>query len=185
MRKHGIQETYFEWIYNMVCDEKYNMQTYQKLLSYLFDRTFDYELGDDRNRYSDGVDFRYQFGYQNDYPMMTIKKFLDNRPCSVLEMIIALAYRLEDQIMDDEEYGNRTAQWFWNMISSLGLAHMNDDQFDLDICEEVVDDFLHRRYEPNGRGGLFTLNNPQEDLRYVDIWTQAMWYLDENFDFSI
>jgi hypothetical protein len=117
--------------------------------------------------------------------MTTIKKFLDNRPCSVLEMIIALAYRLEDQIMDDEKYGNRTAQWFWNMISSLGLALNYDDRFDLDMCEEVVDNFLNRKYRPDGFGGLFTLDNPPEDLRHVDIWTQAMWYLDENFDFSI
>ena len=185
MRKHEIQETYFEWIYDMVCDEKYNRLTYRKLLSYLFDRTFTYEIEDDRNRYSDGIDFRYQFGYQNDYPMTTIKKFLDNRPCSGLETIIALAYRLEDQIMDDEKYGNRTAQWFWNMISSLGLALNYDDRFDLDMCEEVVDNFLNRKYRPDGFGGLFTLDNPPEDLRHVDIWTQAMWYLDENFDFSI
>lgn len=51
-----------------------------------------------------------------------IASYLDNRPCSVLEMIIALAIRLEEHIMDDPDIGNRTGQWFWDMIVSLGLG---------------------------------------------------------------
>lgn len=39
-----------------------------------------------------------------------------------LEMIIALAIRLEEHIMDDPDIGNRTGQWFWDMIVSLGLG---------------------------------------------------------------
>ena len=55
----------------------------------------------------------------------------------------------------------------------------------LAYAKEVIFRFLHRQYKPNGEGGLFTLEHPKYDLRNEEIWYQAMWYLDENFDFSI
>ena len=39
--------------------------------------------------------------------------------------------------------------------------------------------FLNRQYEADGRGGLFIVRNSRFDLRTVEIWYQAMWYLDE------
>ena len=38
-----------------------------------------------------------------------------NEPCSVLEMILALAIRCEDTIMANVRYGDRTTQWFWSI----------------------------------------------------------------------
>lgn len=55
----------------------------------------------------------------------------------MLEMMIALAIRCEETIMDDPRYGNRTKQWFWNMMKSLGLSYMNDDCFDRDKFHEI------------------------------------------------
>ena len=43
----------------------------------------------------------------------------------------------------------------------------------------VMQIFLNREYEPNGRGGLFTVNNSPADMRTVEIWYQFMWYLNE------
>ena len=100
-------------------------------------------------------------------------------PCSVLEMMIAMAYRGEEQIMDDYNYGDRTGQWFWNMLSSLGLSKMSDLYFDEAYVSDIINRFLNREYEPNGKGGLFTIENTEYDLREVDIWTQFMWYLED------
>ena len=80
--------------------------------------------------------------------------------------------------MDDPKMGNRTSQWFWGMINSLGLSGMYDDNFDKDFVYEVVYRFLDRDYEPDGRGGLFTIKNCDKDLREVEIWYQLCWYLD-------
>ena len=74
----------------------------------------------DGNRAEDGIDLRYRFGHEQHYSDAMVASFLDDRPCSVLEMMIALSIRCEEHIMDDPDVGNRTGQWFWSMIASLG-----------------------------------------------------------------
>ena len=120
---------------------------------------------------------RRRFGLQKRYSQDYIDEYLFG-PCSVLEMMIALSIRCEESIMDDTEYGNRTGQWFWGMISSLGLSSMTDDMFDKQYATNVINKFLNREYEPNGKGGLFTIRNCKDDLRNVEIWYQLCWYLD-------
>ena len=51
---------------------------------------------------------RYRFGREIKLPSGIISSELDNYPCSVLEMLIALSIRCEETIMTDEEYGDRT-----------------------------------------------------------------------------
>ena len=80
--------------------------------------------------------------------------------------------------MDDPKMGDRTGQWFWGMITNLGLGSMTDDRFDEKHVDECVDRFLYRKYERNGRGGLFTIRNCDRDLRKAEIWHQLCWYLD-------
>jgi hypothetical protein len=99
-------------------------------------------------------------------------------PCSVLEMILALAIRCEENIMDDPLKGDRTKQWFWGMINNLGLDTMTDMNYNERFIDDCVCRFLNRDYEPDGRGGLFTVRNCYEDLRNVEIWYQLLWYLD-------
>ena len=92
-------------------------------------------------------------------------------------MILALAIRIEEQIMDDPSYGDRTQQWFWGMLSNIGIGMMSDDIYDDKYVNERIYRFLERRYEPNGKGGLFYIRNCDQDLRDVEIWTQVCWYL--------
>ena len=80
--------------------------------------------------------------------------------------------------MSNVDYGDRTGQWFWGMMSNLGIGSMYNDIFDPDLVISCINDFLDRNYEPDGRGGLFYIRDCVDDLRYVDIWTQLCWYLD-------
>ena len=80
--------------------------------------------------------------------------------------------------MDDPRVGDRTGQWFWGMITNLGLGSITDDRFDEQYVDSVIIRFMERNYEPNGKGGLFTIRNCDCDLRRVDIWKQLCWYLD-------
>ena len=132
----------------------------------------------DGNRAQDGIDFRYRFGHENGISNKIIERHLDNRACSVLEMMVAIAFKAEEQIMDDFNYGNRTGQWFWNMIVNLGLGNMSDDDFDERKANNNITRFLNREYDYDGRGGLFTIENCECDMRGIEIWTQFMWYLD-------
>lgn len=178
MIQEGLHKEYFEWLYCLVCDNRYGRLSYKNLLLCLNNIEFYPVIDLDENRLQDGIDFRYRFGYENGYPRHDIERYLDDRPCSVLEMMVALAFRVEEQIMDDSDYGNRTGQWFWNMIVSLGLGSMNDSRFDERFVQQTISRFLDRKYSPNGKGGLFTIENCPYDLRDMEIWNQFMWYLD-------
>lgn len=183
MVRDELDFLYFNWLYNMVCgDEDYNRLSYRKLLTFLYNTEFTYLLDRDENRAIDGINFRYRFGYENGYSREAIKQYLDNRPCNVLEMMIALAFKAEEQIMDDNRLGNRTGQWFWNMIVSLGLFGMSDLNFMEFRAQVIIERFLERNYAPDGQGGLFTISNPRRDMRDVEIWAQFMWYLDETIE---
>jgi hypothetical protein len=93
-------------------------------------------------------------------------------------MMVALSIRIEEEIMDDQSVGDRTGQWFWGMIVNLGLGYMDNDRFNEPVARERIDIFLNREYEPDGRGGLFTIKGCPYDLRDVEIWYQINWYLD-------
>ena len=132
----------------------------------------------DQNRAEDGVSLRYRFAIEQDYEDVDWVLDVLDGPCSILEMMVALALRCEECIMDDPMMGNRTAQWFWNMIVSLGLGPVVDGRFDRRLTEAVIDRFLNRDYESNGKGGLFTVRNSHIDMREAEIWHQLCEYLD-------
>lgn len=174
---NDISNEYFEWVCDLVYSKPSSKYvSYDKLLAYLHSKIFRYSLPMDSNREADGIDLRYRFAYFHGYE--DIPEQLENRPCSVLEMMVALAVRCEESIMDDPDIGDRTGQWFWEMIVNLDLGAMTDARFDEDYVDEVIERFLDREYEPDGRGGLFRIRNCKEDLRDVEIWYQLCWYLD-------
>lgn len=171
-----INAEYFEWLVNLVSEQRFAKPVYQNLLMRLHNTEFRYSLRRDRDRAEDGEDLRYRFALFHDYDIPATLADLDG-PCTILEMMVALAIRCEEQIADDTRYGDRTAQWFWNMIVNLGLGPMTDSMYDEEYVGVTLQRFLSRKYEPDGRGGLFRLRNCEEDLRRVEIWRQALWYL--------
>lgn len=180
MTKGELCKRYYDWMCRLVCNNRYSKTSYRKLLRYLDSVEFTYTIAMDDNRAADGVDLRYRFGYENDIPDSVIERYLDDHPCTVLEMMIALSLRCEEHIMDNPELGDRTGQWFWGMIVNLGLGPMTDENFDVEYSEGVMERFLNREYGPNGQGGLFTVVDTDRDLRDVEIWYQLCWYLNEN-----
>ena len=176
MRKDEILNEYFEWLYQLVCGDRYsNAISYKKLLAYLHHTEFTYLLSKDKNRAADGVDLRYRFSKERYHGH--VPSCLDG-PCSILEMMVALAIRCEETIMDDPKIGDRTSQWFWGMVTNMGLGYMSDNRFDEHVAKEIIDRFLNRDYSQNGRGGLFTVRNCEYDLTNIEIWTQMLWFLD-------
>ena len=180
MTKNEIKNEYFNWMCELVCGDRYAVTiSYRKLLMRLHDTEFTYLIERDSNRANDGMQLRYRFAISQGYKNSSdaIVDLLDG-PCSVLEMMVALAVRCEESIMDNTEIGNRTSQWFWGMISNLGLGECTDDNFDEVYVENVIQTFLRRKYDPDGKGGLFRVRGCDEDLRKAEIWYQMCWYLD-------
>jgi len=177
MNKNLIISEYFEWLCESVCVNGIKRCVYYKLLTYLHNREFTYIIGMDGNRVEDGINLRYRFARAHYYSDAMIAKYLDNRPCSVLEMMVALAIRCDIEIMGDSDYGEQSEKMFWSMISNLGLRSMTNDNFDEQYAEAVINRFLNREYERDGKGGLFTVRNCKRDMRSVEIWYQMNWYL--------
>lgn len=176
MFQDQIINDYFEWLWNFTKCRGHSQN--RKIITLLHNIEFRYSIPMDANREEDGIDLRYRFitevGIPKNY--QEVYGYLDG-PCSVLEMMIALAIRCEESIMDDPDIGDRTSEWFWLMMKNLGLDYMSDRKFDRDVAEEKISIFLDRRYKRNGEGGLFVVNG-RRDLRKVEIWYQMCWYLD-------
>lgn len=173
-----IENEYFDWLCHIVCgDDRFRLKSYYELLSVLHDIDFIWIIHNDENRADEGICLRSRFALAMDYDQEEVDLSI-SYPCSVLEMMIALAIRCEENIMANPQIGDRTTQWFWGMIRSLTLMSMHDTYFNRCIVEDVVDNFLSRKYARNGEGGLFTIKNCETDLRNVEIWHQLCWYLD-------
>lgn len=175
MTRRDIANEYFEWMCGLVDDPgRPRYISYEKLLRRLHETEFRYIMPRDENLAIWGMNLRYRFATTHGYG----REGEIDGPCSVLEMMVDLAVRCEESIMNNPEIGDRTGQWFWEMIVNLGLGYMTDSRFDIDYVDDVLERFLDRRYEPDGRGGLFTIRNCGCDLRKVEIWYQFCWYLD-------
>lgn len=175
-----IQDVYFEWMVAKVCPNyPLNPTLYLNLLHTLHDIDFKYSLPMDANREDDGFQLRYRFAYERCLPDSVVASEIDIRPCSVLEMMVALALRCEEQIMDNPDVGNRMGNWFWEMIESLGLISEKDYSFNRRRVERKIRKFLDRNYNRNGHGGLFTIHDDRYDMREAEIWYQMMWHLHE------
>jgi hypothetical protein len=174
--RQRINNDYFEWLCEQIDSKRFSkFVSYDKLLAHLHNIEFTWRVLMDENRADDGIQLRRRFSLYNGDA--TLSDYITG-PCSVLEMMAALAIRCEESTMDDTQMGDRTGQWFWGMVHNLGLTPMTNSNFDKRFVDDVIARFLNREYEPNGRGGLFTVKNRNDDLRTVEIWRQLSWYLD-------
>ncbi len=175
----AVKRHYFLWMYEKV-DPDHTKYNYSMLMSYLFQREYTYTIDKDENRMADGLSMRrnYILNYE---PTMDPDEFMPNEPCSVLEMLVALAIRCDRDIMGDPLKGDDPAYWFWTMLWNLGLRDMDNEHFDRDTVAYHVDIWLSRSYDSRGIGGLFPRCRDGFDQREMEIWDQMNGYLIENY----
>lgn len=172
---NNIRRDYYGWIIHLICGNMYAPEiSFKRLLKHLYSVPFTYTIPNDENRAEDGIDLRYRWAIMNGYD--DVPQELDG-PCSVLEMMVALAIRCEESLMDDPSIGDRTKYWFWLMINNLGLGGMTNDIYDPDLVDGILYRFLNRDYDRDGNGGLFRIRDCKYDLRNVEIWCQLNWYI--------
>lgn len=188
------RELYFQWLCMLVhLDDDEAGNCYIALADILHHMEFYALISMDENRIEDGLDLRtewleriHEAGYF--FPETS----LDYTSCSVLEVLVGMAVRCENQIMWDPDYGDRTYIWFWEMlwnlldangISSEDCTNDNIDEFIACQVQEAVVSLLDRSYNFDGSGGLFPLRNPRRDQRHVELWTQMNQYMLENYKF--
>lgn len=183
----GLKGLYFEWMTSIVMPDRDIRKSYFRLLEELNNIPFIYINPLDQNRDVDGKNLIYHFAYRANIPLDVIEENIprNNEHCSVLEMLVALSFKIEEEIMSDPRHGDRTANWFMLMLDNLGLSDYSDQIWSYGVSDiqvqEIVSRFLRRDIGPNGVGGLFIVRRPYADMREVDIWTQANWYISETY----
>lgn len=182
-----LTELYFNWIIHKVVPDEDDINRYSVLFHELLRTEFYAIIDRDGNRASDGLDLRNQFLAEYDETLTSMSpddayrvydEYLGLRNCSVLEVMVALALRVESTIMYDPDSGDRSSIWFMDMVRSLRLENMTNGNFNYIYFKECMNNFLNRNYEYNGYGSLFTVYNPKQDMRNTEIWYQCMRYLD-------
>ena len=104
---------YYDFLMNLVGA---NPDTY--LFRYLYKVNYIWTIPLDKNRAQDGIDLRCLYANLYHLSADEYNVIFGNEPCSVLEMLIAFAIRIENDFMASAE-GDRTSTWFEMMIRNL------------------------------------------------------------------
>lgn len=187
-RNLTLKEDYFSWLYSLVDNRK---RSYKRLCAELHQKVFVWSVHNDDNRCEDGLNLRHLFVEQNDLDEShTEVRYFLKGDCTVFEVLVALAGRINDLTYDLKHQESTAPKWFHEMILNLGLAVYTDgynlgDRFGPVTeakIDEILENFISRTYDFYGHGGLFPLKRrPRENQTDVEIWYQLMKYLDENY----
>lgn len=184
-----LKQEYFDWL--CVQAGTHKRPGYIKLSRQLNQKIFRWSVLNDDNRCQDGIGLREQFiGLKElDESHLEVQHFMKAQ-CSVLEMLVALARRMNDLMYNLNDHDDRTPKWFMELITNLDLHRFTDHHspgmrhspVDEAHIDEVLEVMMERTYDYYGRGGLFPLKRrPPENQTGVEIWYQLMRYLDENY----
>lgn len=174
------RDPYYSYICNLAF--KRDKDRYTKLLSTLHSYPFEYILDLDENREADALDMRLDYMKNNIYFKYDLEVLYHERPASVLEVMVALSKRCYDTVLDPGDGMDRTNELFWLMLSNMGLSNCTDDNFDYGLVNTAVMRVMNRDYAADGKGGWFYIPGVNEDLRKVELWYQAMWYIDDIYN---
>lgn len=162
--------------YRLFLVEYCNLQQYKKytrIFKILHDITFEYSLERDENRVGDALELlRYNYKIPPEY-ISYEDEFIEN-PVSVFEVLVALSIRIEDDIIGDPS-DPKPDIFFMDMIRNLEAVGLDDN-----ICN-VVNNWMLRKFRPNGYGSPFPVVNDIRDQRELEIWDQANAYIYEYY----
>lgn len=180
-----IVENYIKWLYSLVGENTREYGCFWRVIRRLFDKEYYWIVHNDANRSEDGLLLRRVFAEEFGYDLDELKEAID-KPCTVLEMLIAFAHRIDQDIMWNPDMGDRTAFWFWKMLANAGMDpnRYNDGYFNGETMMELnkmIDRVLTRQYSRNGEGGFFPLKDEKKDQRKVELWYQMQFWIGENF----
>ena len=183
MNEETLLKLYFDWLTEFIdFDDKVNL--YDHLLEHLFNTDFVWleSIPLDRNRAVDGLQLRQRYsallGQNGDG--QAFLSIMQNKNCSMLEMLIAFAERLT-QLVTLEKY-----EFFWMFIDNLGLGWATEYDFDIDIVNDILRDFTYGTVhgeEPKGKENppvLFPCREVYNNLN-SDLYMQANLYLKSYF----
>ena len=167
---NSYENYYFDWLIGYVPSWS---KSHRMLLRKLYDTPFRVTMLMDENRVGDGLALRNRFD-------TTGNRLLLARPCRVLEVMLAMAVRFEEEYIPHYEDEAPIERWFTPMIFALGLQSQNDNVFDPFVVERALRCLLDHGYSPEGKGGLFYVPGTEMDMRYLELWQQMLIWMEAN-----
>lgn len=161
-----LSEVYREYgIYN---------KRYSKLLRLLFETPFYCTLEEDESRLEDGRFLRkdvIEHGH-----LGRLENEIDDIRISVLEVILALAVRMDSEYIGDpcHPYPENI---FWELVTNLGFRLFHNGNFKERESDEILDNWMNRKFERNGEGSIFPLRYTRRDQTRIPIWGQMNEYI--------
>lgn len=161
---------YFDWLMDIIgAGPDTNYQGRHRLFFFLFKKEYTWVNPMDENRAIDGMGMRDIF-YEN-----TGKQSGVTGPCSVLEMLVGLIFRMNEDLYGEINEALAT-KMIVTMLNSMDIFECNDSHFDDEYVCVQIDNMMSNNIEPSGKGGLFIVNG-KEDMRDLDIWYQCLRWL--------
>lgn len=159
---------------------------YENLFELLQNIEFTWLIERDENRAGDGLELRddYEFSIDiTDSDNLLVEDFM-NCPCSVLEMLIGLAIRVDEEYLGDPA-DPHPEDFFWEMIKNLDLDCFTNrilqKRSNVDVLQARIRIWLKRRFAKNGLGSPFPVYNDDRNQRDLEIWDQMNSYINENY----
>lgn len=191
-----LDDYYYSWLCSFILDSSYSSE----ILDYLYNTNFQYKLLLDNNRSSDVYYLRekyyvenkelfYDIGIGSNDPFWT-------KQSSVLEVILSLVMHMSDNLdtsFAEKSERNLISKLFIELVDNLCFYDKVGDLLPTDFyINGIVDEFnieskvlnwMNRKYEYNGKGGLFPLSDAKEDQRKLELWYQMHQYMDEKYPY--
>lgn len=164
---------YGDWLVERV---GFHRKGYNRLMKYLHDAPFVSYLPRDDDRIEDGKMLRDDYLAERRIPLY----IFDEKYCTVLEMLVALAIRIDNEWIGDPGDPD-PGMIFWEMVCNLGLHQYIDQYFDEDMVLQILGVWIKREFYPNGIGSIFPVKFTKRDQRRCEIWKQMQEYICEKY----
>ena len=184
-----LSELYLKWLLRLINADNYKERSYIKLCSLLNKVLFKPVIKLDENRLSDAHSLLREtyiqsqsdwYRINSDEAVIEFSKW----PVSFLELIISLAMRIDLDFMREINGIDNTRIYFWILVRNLGFLEYDDEHWGEDAIISIVNQLnivQDRKYDFDGKGGLFPLENSEVDQRNVQIWNQLCQFVSQKF----
>lgn len=160
MGRQPLTDLYFGWLCSSVGCER-------NIGAVLHSVDYSYSIPMDGNRYEDGIELRYKFGESKGYSHAECS-YLDDRPCSVLEMMVALSLRLSSSVFDEDD-----CEYYTRVIFNSMLWYIRVDSRVNGMVNRIFDTM-------NGKQYWFPLKHTTKNPNEIEVWYQGHEFLLEN-----
>ena len=149
------------------------------MIKILFETRWSPLQSDDKLCYMDAIALREDFMERND--VLEDELHMVDK-CTVLELLISLSVKLDEDPILSPQIGCRPGDWFVTMLKNIYLWPCEDETMDEEWSDtsikQTLDIFVNRKYRDDGRGGnIFITNEPKhQDYTLIGLWKQACMY---------